>query len=64
MTPPAGRGGAGGRRKNNENDVEARTPNDDFVLFWHLSQPHFPDDISKLFTTDFVQPILQRFVTC
>ena len=64
MTPRAGRGGAGGRPKNNENDVEARTPNDDFVLFWHLSQPHFPDDISKLFTTDFVQPILQRFVTC
>ena len=63
MTPWAGRGGAGGRRKNNENDVEARPQNDDFVLFWPLSQPRFPDDISKLFTTDFVQPILQQFVT-
>ena len=41
----------------------SKTANDDFVLFWPLSQPRFPDDISKLFTTDFVQPILQQFVT-
>ena len=43
--------------------IRVGTPDDDFVLFYPLSQPRFPCDISKLFTTDFVQPILRRFVT-